>query len=243
MIKFQAVRWKNFLSTGNYFTEIQLDRNPTTLVVGVNGGGKSTMLDALCFALFGKPFRKINRGDLINSINGRECVAEVDFEIHNVQYHIVRGLNPQIFAIYVDGKLLNQDGASKDQQLYLERHILKFNYKAFTQIVILGASSFVPFMRLPAWERRTIIEDLLDINIFSVMNKVVKMRLDAFKLQATEVKSELESTMAKIDMQKKYVEEAKKTNQEQITNKQLEIESNEQKIFDALAEISKINDK
>ena len=226
MIFFKRLRYKNFLSTGNVFTELYLDKSPNTLVIGTNGAGKSTMLDALTFVLFGKTFRNINKPDLINSINDKESVVEVEFRVGLKDYKIVRGQKPQIFEIYCEDKLIDQDGASRDYQSYLEKNILKFNYKAFTQIVILGSSSFVPFMQLPAADRRTIIEDLLDIQIFTTMNVIVKNRLMNIKATSAEIKQNLEHTLAKIEMQKKYVEEAKKNNQDQIGAKEKEYSEN-----------------
>ena len=179
MLKFKSVRWKNLLSTGSAFTEILLDRNTNTLVVGENGAGKSSVLDALCFVLYGKPFRKIKKDQLINSINGREVVVEIEFEIYSKQYKIIRGIKPTIFEIYQNGVLLDQDAASRDYQEYLEKNILRMNMKSFTQIVILGSSSFVPFMQLPAGIRREVIEDLLDIRIFSIMSVLLKDRVSS----------------------------------------------------------------
>ena len=167
MIQFKRVRWKNLLSTGNYYTEINLSTNEHTLIVGENGSGKSTMLDALCFGLFGKAFRSINKPQLLNSINQKDCLVEVEFDTNNKSYKIVRGIKPNVFEIYCNGTLLNQEAASKDYQEHLEKFILKLNYKSFTQIVILGSASFTPFMQLSASDRRAIIEDLLDIQIFS----------------------------------------------------------------------------
>jgi len=174
MIVFRYVRWKNLLSTGNYFTEIKLDNNQNTLVVGENGSGKSTMLDALCFGLFGKAFRNINKPSLLNSINGKDCVIEIEFDTNNKSYKVVRGIKPNVFEIYQNGELLNQDAAARDYQEILEKTILKLNYKSFTQIVILGSASFTPFMQLSASDRLAIIEDLLDIEIFSTINSLVK---------------------------------------------------------------------
>ena len=181
MIFFKYIKFRNFLSTGNYFTEIALDNSTNTLVVGTNGSGKSTLLDALCFVLFGKPFRGINKPQLCNSINQKDCLVECGFDIGNKKYKIIRGIKPNVFEIYIDGELLNQDAASRDYQEHLEKFILKLNYKSFTQIVILGSASFVPFMQLSSSDRRAIIEDLLDIQIFSVMNGVVKDRLSVNK--------------------------------------------------------------
>lgn len=226
MILFKTLRWKNFLSTGNIFTELKLDRSPNTLVVGTNGAGKSTMLDALTFALFGKPYRNINKPTLINTINNKDCVVEVEFRTQNKNYKIVRGIKPSKFEIYADGELINQEAASKDYQEVLEEQILKFNYKSFTQIAIIGSSSFIPFMQLSAADRRTIIEDLLDINIFSSMNTVVKDKASQLKARSSEVKILIDGTMSKIEMQKKFIADAQKNNKDLIEQK--ENEYNEQ---------------
>jgi len=177
VITFETIRWKNLLSTGNAWTEIELNANKTNLIIGANGHGKSTILDALTFVLFGKPFRKINKPSLTNSVNGKDCRVEIEFSAYGKKYKIFRGIKPNIFEIYVDGFLLNQDSASRDYQEYLEKFILKMNMKSFCQIVILGSASFTPFMQLSPADRRTIIEDLLDIQIFSIMNLLVKQRL------------------------------------------------------------------
>ena len=174
MIRFKTIKWKNFLSTGNQWTTINFENSATTLIIGTNGAGKSTVLDALTFVLFNKPFRKINKPQLVNSTNEKDCRVEIDFNVGTREYRVVRGIKPAVFEIYVDGKMLNQDAAAADQQKYLENNILKLNYKSFTQIVILGSSTFVPFMQLPAAGRREVIEDILDIRIFSAMNAVVK---------------------------------------------------------------------
>lgn len=179
MIVFKTVRWKNFLSTGNIFSEISLNENGNTLIIGENGAGKSTILDAICFGLFGKPFRKINKSGLLNSVNQKEGVVEIEFRTNNKDYKIVRGIKPNKFEIYADGIMLNQDSASKDYQDHLETFILKMNMKSFTQIVILGSASFTPFMQLSPGDRRTVIEDLLDIQIFSTMNVIAKQRMQA----------------------------------------------------------------
>ncbi len=181
MITFETIRWKNLLSTGNAWTEIELNANKTNLIIGANGHGKSTILDALTFVLFGKPFRKINKPSLTNSVNGKDCRVEIEFGAYGKKYKIFRGIKPNIFEIYVDGFLLNQDSASRDYQEYLEKFILKMNMKSFCQIVILGSASFTPFMQLSPADRRTIIEDLLDIQIFSIMNLLVKQRLQENK--------------------------------------------------------------
>lgn len=206
MIIFNTIRWKNFLSTGNQFTEIKLDRSPNTLIVGENGGGKSTMLDALCFSLFGKPFRNINKPQLVNSINKKQLLVEVEFQSGRKSYKIVRGIKPGLFEIYVDGELLNQDAAARDYQKYLEESILKLNYKSFTQIVILGSASFTPFMQLPSGTRREIIEDLLDIQIFTTMNVVLRDKMNALKDQIQDADGKLEVLKQKASIQKEYVD-------------------------------------
>ena len=192
------------LSTGNYFIEMKLDSNPNTLIVGTNGSGKSTMLDALCFALFGKAFRNINKPTLLNSINNKDCIVEVEFEVGVKKYKVVRGIKPNIFQIFQDGVLLNQDAATKDYQDYLERFIIKLDFKSFTQIVILGSASFVPFMQLSAADRRAIIEDLLDIQIFSSMNSLVKSRSSGNKDSIIIKKNELELVKQKYTIKKEH---------------------------------------
>jgi len=222
MINFKTVKWRNFLSTGNVFTEIKLDKSPDTLIVGTNGAGKSTLLDALCFGLFGKPFRNINKPTLVNSINEKDCLVEVEFRVNNKNYKVVRGIKPAKFEIFCDGILINQAAARKDYQEVIEEQILKYNYKAFTQIVILGSSSFVPFMQLTANDRRTIIDDLLDIDVFSSMNVIVKDRLTTIKTRSSDIKNQIDSVLSKIELQKKFIEDAKKNNKDQIEKKQEE---------------------
>mgnify|MGYP003333996187 CR=1 FL=1 len=229
MILFKRLRWKNLLSTGNHFTEILLNGNPNTLIVGANGSGKSTMLDALCFGLFGKPFRGVNKPNLLNSINGRDCVVEVEFSIGNKEYKIIRGIKPNVFEIYQDTVLLNQDAAVRDYQDYLERFILKLNYKSFTQIVILGSASFTPFMQLSASDRRAIIEDLLDIQIFSSMNSIVKEKLSGLKDSITQLKYDIKLVDEKINLQVQNIEENKKNNDAEINKKKNEKEMVKQK--------------
>ena len=223
MIHFHTIRWKNILSTGASFTEIKLDKSPNTLVVGHNGAGKSTLLDALCFVLFGKPFRKINKPNLLNSINQQQGVVEIEFSIGKKQYKVIRGIKPNVFEIYLNDVLLNQDAASKDYQEILEKSILKLNFKSFTQVVILGSASFVPFMQLSPGDRRLIIEDLLDIGIFSSMNGLVKEKLSSIKDENQKVKYAMDLTAEKIQMQKDSIEEHKKHNDAEIEKKQLEV--------------------
>jgi DNA repair exonuclease SbcCD ATPase subunit len=226
MITFRYVRWKNLLSTGNYFTEIKLNNNTNTLVVGENGSGKSTMLDALCFGLFGKAFRNVNKPNLLNSINGKDCVIEVEFDTNNKSYKIVRGIKPNKFEIYCDGELVNQDAAARDYQEYLEKFILKLNYKSFTQIVILGSASFVPFMQLSSSDRRAIIEDLLDIQIFSTMNGLLKDRLTNNKDVMVQKKNEIELTQQRYDLQDKHIKSLKQNNEDKVTEYVSEIHGN-----------------
>lgn len=227
MIIFETIRWKNLLSTGNYFTEIQLNRSNNTLIVGTNGAGKSTLLDALCFVLFGKPFRSINKPGLINSINGRDCVVEIEFKIGDREYKVIRGIKPNIFEIYCNGIMVNQDAKVKDYQEHLEKLILKLNYKSFTQVVILGSASFTPFMQLAPKDRRTIIEDLLDIEIFSVMNTLVKQKLASFKDETISINNKMEILAEKIKLQKENIEQHKQNNQVEIEKKLTEIANNE----------------
>ena len=214
MIIFRKIRWRNFLSTGNHFTEIQLDNASNTLVVGSNGAGKSTVLDALCFVLFGKPFRSVNKPQLMNSINNKDCVVEIEFNVGNKSFRIVRGIKPNLFEIYQDGTLLNQDAASRDYQEHLEKFILKLNYKSFTQIVILGSASFTPFMQLSAADRRAIIEELLDIQIFSAMNNIIKEKLTINKDSIATKKHEIDLAQQKYDLQKLHTDEVDQNNAE-----------------------------
>ena len=223
MVIFQKLRWKNILSTGNSFTELNLTKSPNTLVIGNNGAGKSTMLDALCFGLFGKPFRKINKPNLLNSINQQQGVVEIEFAIGKKQYKVIRGIKPNLFEVYCNGKLVDQDAKAKDYQDHLEKFILKINYKSFTQVVILGSASFVPFMQLSPSDRRAIIEDLLDIGIFSSMNGIVKERLSVNKTESLKTKYDLDLTAEKIKFQKEAIEESKKHNDAEIEKKKKEV--------------------
>lgn len=204
-IVFEVIRWRNLFSTGSQFTEVKLNQSPSTLIVGENGAGKSTILDAFCFALFGKPYRKINRPQLVNSINQKNLLVEVEFSIGTKHYKIARGIKPQLFEIYLNGELINQDAASRDYQKYLEEHVLKLNYKSFTQIVILGSASFTPFMQLPAGHKREVIEDLLDIKIFSVMNEVLKQKYTDVKDSITSIDNTITLDRQKINLQQEYI--------------------------------------
>jgi DNA repair exonuclease SbcCD ATPase subunit len=230
MIKFQTIRWKNLLSTGNVFTEIKLDKSTNTLIIGNNGAGKSTILDALCFGLFGKPFRKINKPNLVNSINNSDTIIEVEFSIGKKHYKIIRGIKPNLFEIFCNGTMVNQDAKSKDYQDFLEKSILKFNYKSFTQIVILGSASFVPFMQLSPADRRTIIEELLDIQIFTSMNGLIKERMSGIKEESSKNKYAMEFVSEKIKMQKQNIEEHKQHNDTEIEKKKQEIIDSETQI-------------
>jgi DNA repair exonuclease SbcCD ATPase subunit len=225
MIIFKTLRWKNLLSTGNHFTELKLNSNTNTLVVGTNGSGKSTMLDALCFALFGKPFRNVNKPNLLNSINGKDCVVEVEFDIGSKEYKIVRGIKPNIFEIYQDGVLVNQDASVRDYQDYLERFIVKLNYKSFTQIVILGSASFTPFMQLSASDRRAIIEDLLDIQIFSTMNGLVRERLSINKENMIVKKSDIELLKQRYTLKKEHQNKLNENKEAKVNEYASEIQS------------------
>ena len=210
MIMFKTLRYKNFLSAGNKFTNYKLDEYNTTLIVGQNGSGKSTLLDALSFALFGKAHRNVNKPQLVNSINNKDCVVEVEFEVHSSRFKIIRGLKPAIFEIWKDEVLINQDSHAKEYQKILEQNILKLNHKSFHQIVVLGSSSFIPFMQLPAHVRREVIEDLLDINVFSKMNTVLKEKISILKSEINENAHELELNKTKIDAQEDHVFELEK---------------------------------
>lgn len=214
MIYFRTIRWKNFLSTGNAFTEVSLDRSPSTLVLGENGSGKSTILDALTYALFNKPFRNISKPQLINSINGKKLLVEVEFDIGKKHYLVRRGASPNVFQIELDGEVINQDANVRDYQKHLEENVLKLNYKSFTQISVLGSASFTPFMQLHLGARREIIEDILDIQIFTTMNKVLKDKVNALKDKIRVLQNEVDLAKERATMQKKYIEtlEADKAN-------------------------------
>jgi len=209
MIRLKTVRWKNFLATGNRFLEVNLDQDPMMLVVGKNGAGKSTLIDAITFSLFGKPFKKINKGQLTNSVNERELVTEIEFSVGTADWKVRRGIKPNLFEIYLNDNLVNQDAKSLDYQKYLEDKVLKLNFKSFTQIVVLGSASFVPFMQLTAHDRRIIIEDILDIGIFSIMKSLLKDRFVTLREEMQELEYEIKILQEKISLQEKYIEEMK----------------------------------
>ena len=219
MIRFKKIKWKNFLSTGNQWIEIDFEKSSTTLIIGGNGAGKSTVLDALTFVLFNKPFRKITKSQLVNTVNEKDCNVEINFTVGTRDYRIVRGIKPSIFEIWVGDNMLNQTAAANDQQKYLENNILKLNYKSFTQIVVLGSSSFIPFMQLSAPNRREVIEDLLDIRIFSAMNGVVKDKLRHLRDNIKILELRKESLTDKVSMQKKFIEEIESRGKQDIKEK------------------------
>ena len=223
MILFEKIRWKNFLSTGNQYTEISFTEHPTNLIIGTNGAGKSTLLDALTFSLFGKPFRKINKPQLVNTVNEKDCNVEVEFSIGNTKWKVVRGIKPNIFEIFRDGNALNQSAAALDQQKWFEQNVIKMNYKSFTQIVILGSSTFVPFMQLTATNRRDVIEDLLDIRIFSSMNNLMKDKIRQVKEEIKVLDLKKESLIDKVKMQENFIEEIESRGKENIKSKEVRI--------------------
>tara|TARA_B100000003_G_scaffold30184_1_gene24197 strand:- start:644 stop:2356 length:1713 start_codon:yes stop_codon:yes gene_type:complete len=223
MILFEKLRYKNFLSSGNQFIEISFVDSSTTLVIGNNGAGKSTMLDALTFSLFGKSYRGVNKPQLINSVNEKDCVVEIEFTTGGTAWKVVRGIKPSIFKIYKDGELLDSDAAAKDQQIWFENVVLKMNYKSFTQIVILGSSNFVPFMQLSAQNRRDVIEDLLDIKIFSSMNQVLKNRVKSIRDEVRTLELKKESLEEKVHMQRDFIEEVERLADTDITIKKNQI--------------------
>ena len=240
MITFKYARWKNFLSTGNTFTEIQLDRNPSTLIIGENGAGKSTILDALCFGLFNKPFRQISKNQLINTVNAGGTVVEIEFETQNKNVKVVRGIKPNTFEIYVDGNMINQSANAKDYQKHLEQQILKLNYRSFTQVVILGSSTFIPFMQLKSQARREVVEDILDIKIFSLMNFILKGKVKSLNADISENQYQLELNREKVSLQENYIEDIERNKDTLLSQKNSTKSNNEEEIFTRKAEANRI---
>ena len=240
MIIFKNVKWKNFLSTGNTSTSIDLDRNPQTLIVGDNGAGKSTILDALCFGLFGKPFRVISKNQLINSINGSGTEVEVTFQIGTKNYKIFRSIKPNKFEIYCDDVMVNQEAHARDYQKILEQQILKLNYGSFTQVVILGSASWAPFMQLKAMKRREVVEEILDIKIFSMMNMIVKTHIKNIVDETREVSHKFEVTQTEFDLSSKYINESKSEKAKIRTDKKRQIEQNEKEIVRRESQINSL---
>jgi DNA repair exonuclease SbcCD ATPase subunit len=250
MITFESIEWKNFLSTGNSANKVLLNKSTTTLIIGKNGEGKSTILDALCFALFGKPFRNINKGQLINSINGKNCLVEIHFNVNNKSYKVIRGIKPNKFEIWCDDELLNQDAAAKDYQKVLEQQILKLNYKTFTQVVILGSASFVPFMQLSSAQRREVIEDILDIRIFSTMNQLLKEKASDTKSEIARIEVEIANAKTKVEAQNaiiKTISDARADNirsiQEKIASSTQEVERNQLEVDDLIGQIGNLKNQ
>ena len=237
MIEFKTIKWKNLLSTGNNFTEVNLNGHERTLIVGENGSGKSTILDALCFSLFSKPFRKINKSQLVNTVNCGDCKVELEFRIGKTEWKVVRGIKPNVFEIYKNGTLLDQSSATNDQQKWLEQNVLKMNYKSFTQIVVLGSSTFVPFMQLSAPGRRDVIEDILDIRIFSTMNLILKERIKVNKEEVFDVENAMSLLKDKVTVQKTLIEDLRKQSQSNVSHWNENIESLKQQIAIAEEEI------
>ena len=243
MIVFEKIRWKNFLSTGNSFTYVNITDAQSHLVVGPNGAGKSTMLDALCFVLFNRPFRKISKSQLVNSINERETVVEIEFRIGSTDYKVIRGIKPNVFEIHRNGNILDQDAASKDQQKYLEQSVLKFNFKSFTQVVILGSSTFVPFMQLNAPVRREVIEDLLDIQIFSRMNNILKDRMKDAREILKDCEHKLAMSEKDVSTQKKTIEQMEKMSAKHTGKMQARIQEIDGKIQENYKEVEEFTKK
>jgi DNA repair exonuclease SbcCD ATPase subunit len=230
MIIFKKLRWQNLLSTGNQFTELDLNRSNSTLIVGENGTGKSTFIEALTFALYGKPFRNINKPQLMNSITGKGLLVECEFSIGKKEYMVRRGMKPNIFEIFLNGQMLNQNAGARDDQEYLEKNILKLNFKSFGQIVVLGAANYTPFMQLPSMQRRAVVEDLLDIQIFSVMNSLLKDKMNTNREDMGNVDYKINLLEQKIDMHSKHIDTLKSNNDELIAQKNTKIQEHDRAI-------------
>ena len=240
MINFKYVRWKNFLSTGNQFIEIQLDKNPTTLIIGENGAGKSTILDALCFGLFGKPFRTISKNQLVNSVNNSSTSVEVEFTIGTRHYKVIRNIKPNKFEIYQNDKLMSLEANVRDYQKILEQQILKLNYRSFTQVVILGSSTFVPFMQLRSTHRREVVEEILDIQIFSTMNVLLKQKLKGIVDELREVEYEFDLISEKVSLQENYIDDIQKNKDDIIKEKESSFNTNKYHIREKTEEIQSL---
>ena len=238
MILFKSVRWKNFLSTGNAFSEIRLDASPATLIVGSNGAGKSTFLDAICFALFNKPFRKITKGQLVNAVNEKDCLVELDFSIGSRDYMVRRGAKPNVFEIYLNGEKQKEEASSVEQQKYLEQSILRLNYKSFTQVVVLGSSCFVPFMQLTPPNRREVIEDLLDIRIFSTMNTLLKEKVKEVKEVLRDCEYRVQNARNKVEMQQNLIANLEEQSSASDARRKQEITSLETDISNLMDEVA-----
>jgi DNA repair exonuclease SbcCD ATPase subunit len=243
MITFKKIRYKNFLSTGQQFIEIDLDTSPTTLVVGNNGAGKSTMLDAMCFGLFAKPFRAVKKDQLVNTINEKDCIVEVEFIIGKKEYKIIRGIKPNIFEIWCNGDMLNQDAAVRDYQKHLEQHILKLNFRSFTQVVILGNASYVPFMQLKARHRREVVEEILDIEIFSKLNLMFREKQKAQDETIKQADFDYQLLDGKIDTQQKHIDDISNTNKDTVNLKKVAITNSETDIKNYEEDIARVKRK
>ncbi len=243
MITFKSIKWKNFLSTGNTFTEIDFLKANTTLINGSNGAGKTTLLDALCFVLFGKPYRNINIPQLVNSINEKDLRVEIEFNVEQTEYKIIRGLAPKIFEIYKNGTLINQDAKSKDYQQMFETQILKMNYKSFCQVVILGSTNYTPFMRLSAADRRAIVESLLDINIFSTMNTILKGKMSTLKDEMKEIDMSVKLLKQEQDSQEKFIENLKNNSKSTLDKHSVELKNSMNQISELTEDIQNLNNR